>query len=130
MVSRRGPGQGSALEHEIRLGASTAVGPELNRLARRFGDRQLPVAIERHDLAVESDVDLDDPPGIAPVATAGWQLEDPPIELDRVVTGDLAAVLEDEGPIQIDLRREGPPGWSRVGRGHREAGVEAGQEGG
>ena len=45
-----------------------------------------------------------------------------------MVPGDLAAVLEDEHPIELDVVEQRPPGGHRIERRDREARVEAGQE--
>jgi hypothetical protein len=105
------------------------LGAELRRVRRGRGDGQLALAVEGDDRAVEADVDLDEPAGIAPAAASRRQLEDPAVEPDRVIPGNLAAVLEDEHPLEPDVGRHRPPGRHRIGRRDIEAGIEARQEG-
>jgi predicted nucleic acid-binding Zn-ribbon protein len=101
----------------------------LTRIAGRREGGQPAASVERHDGSVEGLVDLDDLARI--VGCPGCearQLEDPPAESNRVVAGDLAAVLEDEDSLEVDLRRERPPGRDRIDGRHAEPRVVAGNE--
>jgi hypothetical protein len=129
VVGRWRPGDGSGCGDEAGCGAVGILCPELARVQRGGHDGQLAFAVEGDDGAVEPDVDLDPLAGIARGTGSPWQLEDSAIEVDRVVAGDLAAVLEDEDPLEPDLGRDRPPGGDRIGRRDGEAGVEAEQVG-
>ena len=130
MIGRWRPSERSRCRGERGLGPAAVLGAELDRVGRRGPDGKLAGAVEGDDRAVEPDVDLDEAAGIAPPTATRRQLEDPPVEVDRVVAGDPAAVLEDEDPVEPDVGRDHSPGRQRIRSRDGEAGVEAGQEGG
>src|SRR5438552_8021186 len=128
MVDGWRPGRCSGFGDEARVGPETSLGTELDRVGWRGSDGELARPVEGDDRAIEPEVDLDQAPGIAPAAAPGRQLEGPPVEPDRVVASDLAAVLEDEDPVELDVRRDRPPARHWIGGRDGEPGVEAGQE--
>src|SRR5712691_11532802 len=116
MIGRWCPGQRGGSWVEVRVCPETVRGAELDGIGRRRGDGQLALAIEGDDRAIEPDVDLDEPAGIAAPAPTRRQLEDAAAEVDGVVASDFAAVLEDEHPLEPDAGRDRPPGRFQIGR--------------
>ena len=105
------------------VGGSQGTGP-----GRRFlvGDH-LPV-VPDHELATALLQDFHLGPGITGPVLPRKQLQGAPLELDGVVPGHLARVLEAEDPLQKDRRVQGTIGHLRLLGRHTELLVELGQE--
>ncbi len=72
MIGRRHPRHCSGSGNESGVDPETPLGAELDGLGGGRADGELTGTVEGDDRAVEPDVDLDEAPGIAPAAAAGW----------------------------------------------------------
>lgn len=75
--------------------------------------------------AIQMCVDVDAHSRVAAAARAGVELEETPIELDRVIVLDGAPVLEGADPVEGGLGRRWTPGWFRLRGGVGEARIVA-----
>jgi hypothetical protein len=96
------------LGNETRLGPVVAAGPEVHGVGGCREESEDPVSVKRHDAAVEADMDLDSSAG-AGGRPATRQLQDPAAQVDRAVPDHLAAVLEGEHAVEVEIGRQRPP---------------------
>ena len=97
------------------------------RAREPLGGEPLP-PIGEHEGAIQMCVDVDAQPGIAPAAWARHELEEAPIQLERVIVLDRAAVLETADLLEVRSGRGGAPRGLGMRGGLGEARIIAGEK--
>ena len=94
------------------------------------GSEQLDGTVGHDEPAIEPEAHLDPAPSETPPARPVGDVQDEPAAAHRRGVGDDPLVAEGADGVEVEPLGQRAPGRVRVGRRHREAGVEAGQEAG
>ena len=117
-----------AADRQLTVGAPARAGPERDGPGggRRCGHD--PALVDDHDAAVQPLLDFDAGPSVAGPVAVGQELERLAVEVDGVVVGHGAQLLEAQDRIKGDARRQWAIGRFPLGRRHAELPIVSRQE--